>query len=182
MIFRVQDKVSSSRIDSQCIQRAKLIADYIICSCHVKKWLEIGAPSSQRENLRDRHLLLSVENKTLFLIGYLSDRPLHPYLCFITLVFIGQKSCNLTTWPFSASTLMKTDLPNENVQTKPQRSLDKILSVLSSADCFNFQQTGKMRQFSPHILKTSRETWSNRKWRQSLARFWFPEFCETTSV
>ena len=96
-IFRVQDKVFSSGINSQCIQRAKLIADYIICSCHVKKWLEIGASSSQRENLRDRHFSWSAENETLLLIGSLSDRTLHPYLCFIRLFFIGQKSCNRGT-------------------------------------------------------------------------------------
>ena len=54
-IFRVQDKVFSSGINSQCIQRVKLIADYIICFYHVTKWQEIGASSSQRENLRDRH-------------------------------------------------------------------------------------------------------------------------------
>lgn len=161
-IFRVQDKVFSSGINSQCIQRAKLIADYVICSCHVKKWLEISASSSQRENLRDRHFSWSVENETSLLIGYLSDRPLHPYLCFIRLVFIGRKSCKLGeikihTWPFSASTPMKTDLRNRTNKTFKKF---KIPRVLSSAVCFIFQQTWwNDTVFSP-ILETSRETWN----------------------
>lgn len=164
-IFRVQDKVFSSGINSQCIQRAKLIADYIICSCHVKKWLEIGASCSQRENLRDRHFSLSAENETLLLIGSLSDRTLHPYLCFIRLFFIGQKSCNRGTWPFSASI---TDLP----QRTNKQNLEEVENAMCFVWCgFFFLLFNKPVKWDSFFLRLRAKHEINRKWGQ----IWFPK-------
>ena len=47
--FRVKGKVCSSRIKPQCILRTKLIVDYKIYSCHVKRYLEIDASKFAKE-------------------------------------------------------------------------------------------------------------------------------------
>ena len=72
---------------------------------------------------------------------------------------------------------MKTDLPNRANKTLKKF---KMPSVLSGVICFNFQQTGKMRQFLAQILETSRAAGNGAKASPEL--IWFPEFCETTSV